>query len=160
MPKGKNVPEEIDGFRKAFDELLEKAGIDQLVVLIDDLSTAVFQTRRSKRSGGRATLSSLLRAPFYSSLQRMESNVIEYAVRKRTYPILPRYDRAANLRQKLPRKTYPGSVPHPCSRGERDSHLCHLAIRRGRTWRGRPRIRKAHCCCARATKAALDGCRS
>jgi len=33
----KNVPEEIAGFRKAFDKLLKDAGIDQLVVLVDDL---------------------------------------------------------------------------------------------------------------------------
>ena len=33
----KNVPEEIAGFRKAFDELLKQAGVEQLVVLIDDL---------------------------------------------------------------------------------------------------------------------------
>src|SRR5690606_31979255 len=29
-----NVPEEINAFRKAFDDLLEKAGVEQLVVLI------------------------------------------------------------------------------------------------------------------------------
>lgn len=33
----KNVPEEIGEFRKAFDELLKKAGVKQLIVLIDDL---------------------------------------------------------------------------------------------------------------------------
>lgn len=36
-PSSKNVPEEIEGFRRAFDELLAKAGVSQLVVLIDDL---------------------------------------------------------------------------------------------------------------------------
>lgn len=33
----KNVPEEVEEFRKAFDKLLKEAGIQQLVVLIDDL---------------------------------------------------------------------------------------------------------------------------
>ncbi|MCE8000538.1 MAG: NTPase KAP [Rhodobiaceae bacterium] len=33
----KRLPEEIGQFRKAFDELLDKAGVKQLVVLIDDL---------------------------------------------------------------------------------------------------------------------------
>ena len=33
----KRLPEEIGKFRKAFDELLDKAGVKQLVVLIDDL---------------------------------------------------------------------------------------------------------------------------
>ena len=35
--ESKRLPEEIDEFRKAFRELLDKAGVDQLVVLIDDL---------------------------------------------------------------------------------------------------------------------------
>ena len=35
--ESKNVPEEIRAFRKAFDELLKQAGIQQLIVLIDDL---------------------------------------------------------------------------------------------------------------------------
>jgi len=35
--ESKNVPEEIGAFRKAFDELLKLAGVQQLIVLIDDL---------------------------------------------------------------------------------------------------------------------------
>jgi predicted KAP-like P-loop ATPase len=35
--ESKNVPQEIDEFRKAFDGLLKQAGIKRLVVLIDDL---------------------------------------------------------------------------------------------------------------------------
>ena len=42
--ESKNVPEEIDGFRKAFDDLLKKAGINQLIVLIDDLDRCLPDT--------------------------------------------------------------------------------------------------------------------
>lgn len=35
--ESKSVPHEVEEFRKAFDKLLDEAGIDQLVVLIDDL---------------------------------------------------------------------------------------------------------------------------
>jgi len=41
---GHNVPKEIGAFRKAFDELLKKAGIDQLVVLIDGLDRCLPDT--------------------------------------------------------------------------------------------------------------------
>ncbi len=43
-PSSKKVPEEIQAFRKAFDELLQKAGVDQLVVLIDDLDRCLPDT--------------------------------------------------------------------------------------------------------------------
>ena len=39
-----NVPEEISAFRKAFDDLLEKADVKQLVVLIDDLDRCLPDT--------------------------------------------------------------------------------------------------------------------
>ena len=39
-----NIPEEINAFRKAFDALLVKAGIEQLVVLIDDLDRCLPDT--------------------------------------------------------------------------------------------------------------------
>src|SRR5262249_22266426 len=42
--EGKNVPEEISEFRKAFDKLLSDAGIKQLVVLVDDLDRCLPDT--------------------------------------------------------------------------------------------------------------------
>lgn len=38
------MPEEITAFRKAFDDLLTKAGVEQLVVLIDDLDRCLLDT--------------------------------------------------------------------------------------------------------------------
>ena len=40
----KRIPEEIEGFRKEFKKLLDEAGIDQLVVLIDDLDRCLPDT--------------------------------------------------------------------------------------------------------------------
>ncbi len=40
----KNVPEEIGEFRKAFEELLKKAGVKQLIVLVDDLDRCLPET--------------------------------------------------------------------------------------------------------------------
>ena len=42
--ESKNVPEEVEAFRKAFDQLLKDAGIKQLVVLIDDLDRCLPDT--------------------------------------------------------------------------------------------------------------------
>ena len=38
------MPEEVEAFRKAFDQLLKDAGIKQLVVLIDDLDRCLPDT--------------------------------------------------------------------------------------------------------------------
>jgi predicted KAP-like P-loop ATPase len=40
----KNVPEEIQGFREAFEDLLTQARIGQLLVLIDDLDRCLPDT--------------------------------------------------------------------------------------------------------------------
>ncbi|GAA6169016.1 Qat anti-phage system ATPase QatA [Sessilibacter corallicola] len=42
--KPKNVPEEIEAFRKAFDDLLKEAGVKQLIVLVDDLDRCLPDT--------------------------------------------------------------------------------------------------------------------
>ena len=44
---GNDVPEEISAFRKAFDDLLKKAGVEQLVVLIDDLDRCTPESARA-----------------------------------------------------------------------------------------------------------------
>jgi predicted KAP-like P-loop ATPase len=50
--ESKNVPEEIEAFRKAFDELLKQAGVKQLIVLIDDLDRCLPDTTGNQTFGG------------------------------------------------------------------------------------------------------------
>jgi predicted KAP-like P-loop ATPase len=80
----KNVPEEIDGFRKAFESLLEKAGIDQLVVLIDDLDRCLPDTAIETLEAVRLFLFTSRTAFVVAADEAM----IEYAVRKH-FPDLP-----------------------------------------------------------------------
>lgn len=82
--EGMNVPEEIAGFRKAFDELLEKAGVDQLVVLIDDLDRCLPDTAIETLEAVRLFLFTSRTAFVVAADEAM----IEYAVRKH-FPDLP-----------------------------------------------------------------------
>ncbi|PSH02646.1 MAG: NTPase KAP [Acidobacteria bacterium] len=79
-----NVPEEIAGFRKAFDHLLDKAGIDQLVVLIDDLDRCLPDTAIETLEAVRLFLFTSRTAFIVAADEAM----IEYAVRKH-FPDLP-----------------------------------------------------------------------
>jgi hypothetical protein len=79
-----NVPEEIAGFRKAFDKLLEKAGIEQLVVLIDDLDRCLPDTAIETLEAVRLFLFTSRTAFVVAADEAM----IEYAVRKH-FPDLP-----------------------------------------------------------------------
>lgn len=87
-PKGEgdstNVPEEINAFRKAFDELLDKADVEQLVVLIDDLDRCLPDTAIE-------TLEAIRLFVFTSRtafVVAADESMIEYAVRKH-FPDLP-----------------------------------------------------------------------
>ena len=80
----KNVPEEIAGFRKAFDHLLDKAGIDQLVVLIDDLDRCLPDTAIETLEAVRLFVFTARTAFVVAADEAM----IEYAVRKH-FPDLP-----------------------------------------------------------------------
>lgn len=80
----KRVPEEIEEFRKAFDELLKEAGIDQLVVLVDDLDRCLPETAI-------ATLEAIRLFVFTERTAFIigaDETMIEYAVRKH-FPDLP-----------------------------------------------------------------------
>jgi len=80
----KNVPEEIAAFRKAFDELLNQAGIDQLVVLIDDLDRCLPDTAIETLEAVRLFVFTSRTAFVVAADEAM----IEYAVRKH-FPDLP-----------------------------------------------------------------------
>ena len=80
----KNVPEEIAGFRKAFDKLLDKAGIEQLVVLIDDLDRCLPDTAIETLEAVRLFVFTSRTAFVVAADEAM----IEYAVRKH-FPDLP-----------------------------------------------------------------------
>ena len=79
-----NVPEEINAFRKAFDDLLEKAGVEQLVVLIDDLDRCLPDSAIETLEAVRLFVFSSRTAFVVAADEAM----IEYAVRKH-FPDLP-----------------------------------------------------------------------
>lgn len=87
-PKGEgdstNVPEEISAFRKAFDDLLDKAGVEQLVVLIDDLDRCLPDTAIETLEAVRLFVFTSRTAFVVAADEAM----IEYAVRKH-FPDLP-----------------------------------------------------------------------
>ncbi|MFG9340486.1 Qat anti-phage system ATPase QatA [Pseudomonas aeruginosa] len=82
--ESKNVPEEVEAFRKAFDQLLKDAGIKQLVVLIDDLD-------RCLPDAAIETLEAIRLFVFTAQtafVVAADEAMIEYAVRKH-FPDLP-----------------------------------------------------------------------
>lgn len=79
-----NVPEEINAFRKAFDDLLKKAGVEQLVVLIDDLDRCLPDTAIETLEAVRLFVFTSRTAFVVAADEAM----IEYAVR-RHFPDLP-----------------------------------------------------------------------
>ena len=82
--ESKNLPEEVEAFRKAFDQLLKDAGIKQLVVLIDDLDRCLPDTAI-------ATLEAIRLFVFTSRtafVVAADEAMVEYAVRKH-FPELP-----------------------------------------------------------------------
>lgn len=82
--ESKNIPEEIGEFRKAFDGLLKAAGIDQLVVLIDDLDRCLPETAIETLEVVRLFVFTARTAFVVAADEAM----IEYAVRKH-FPELP-----------------------------------------------------------------------
>lgn len=82
--EGKNVPTEVEEFRKAFDTLLDEAGIDQLVVLIDDLDRCLPDTAIETLEAVRLFVFTARTAFVVAADEAM----IEYAVRKH-FPDLP-----------------------------------------------------------------------
>lgn len=82
--ESKHVPKEINEFRKAFDELLDKSGVRQLVVLIDDLDRCLPETAIETLEAVRLFLFTERTAFVVAADEAM----IEYAVR-RHFPELP-----------------------------------------------------------------------
>ncbi len=96
----KSVPAEIEAFRSSFSELLSKADIDQLVVLIDDLDRCLPETAIETLEAIRLFLFMENTAFVVAADEAM----IEYAVRKH-FPDLPETtgprDYARNYLEKL-----------------------------------------------------------
>ncbi|NOT87702.1 MAG: NTPase KAP [Lysobacter sp.] len=82
--ESKNVPEEIEAFRKAFDDLLKQAGIKQLIVLIDDLDRCLPDTAIETLEAVRLFVFTERTAFIVAADEAM----IEYSVRKH-FPELP-----------------------------------------------------------------------
>lgn len=80
----KNVPEEIQEFRKAFDRLLDEAGIEQLIVLVDDLDRCLPDTAIETLEAIRLFVFTKRTAFVVAADEAM----IEYSVRKH-FPELP-----------------------------------------------------------------------
>lgn len=80
----KNVPEEINEFRKAFDDLLDEAQITRLIVLIDDLDRCLPETAIETLEAIRLFVFTKRTAFVVAADEAM----IEYAVRKH-FPDLP-----------------------------------------------------------------------
>ncbi len=79
-----NVPEEINEFRKAFDELLDAAEITRLIVLVDDLDRCLQETAIETLEAIRLFVFTKRTAFVVAADEAM----IEYAVRKH-FPDLP-----------------------------------------------------------------------
>lgn len=80
----KNVPEEVEAFRKSFDALLKEAGIKQLIVLVDDLDRCLPDTAIETLEAIRLFVFTARTAFVVAADEAM----IEYAVRKH-FPDLP-----------------------------------------------------------------------
>jgi hypothetical protein len=80
----RNVPEEIGEFRKAFDDLLKEAKVQQLIVLIDDLDRCLPDTAIETLEAVRLFVFTSRTAFVVAADEAM----IEYAVRKH-FPDLP-----------------------------------------------------------------------
>lgn len=96
----KRVPEEINEFRKEFEELLEEAKIDQLVVLIDDLDRCLPKTVIETLEAIRL----FVFTPKTAFVIAADEGMIEYSVREH-FPDLPESsgsrDYARNYLEKL-----------------------------------------------------------
>lgn len=113
----KNVPEEVEAFRKAFDKLLKDAGIKQLIVLIDDLDRCLPDTAIETLEAIRLFVFTARTAFVVAADEAM----IEYAVRKH-FPDLPETtgprDYARNYLEKLIQ--VPFRIP---ALGETETHI-------------------------------------
>lgn len=98
--KSRNVPEEIGKFRKSFHKLLKSAGVEQLIVLIDDLDRCLPDTAIETLEAIRLFVFTERTAFIVAADEAM----IEYAVRKH-FPDLPETtgprDYARNYLEKL-----------------------------------------------------------
>ena len=84
VEKGYSVPKEIAGFRKSFKKLIAKAGIERLVVLVDDLDRCLPPTAIETLEAIRLFIF-LDKTAF---IVGADEGMIEYAVRKH-FPDLP-----------------------------------------------------------------------
>lgn len=74
----KNIPKEIGEFRKSFDKLLKKAGIKQLIVLVDDLDRCLPETAIETLEAIRLFVFTTKTAFVVAA----DEGMIEYAVRR------------------------------------------------------------------------------
>ncbi|MDQ1230724.1 P-loop NTPase fold protein [Sphingomonas sp. SORGH_AS_0879] len=145
-----NVPEEINAFRKAFDELLDQAGVTQLVVLIDDLDRCLPDTAIETLEAVRLFVFTSRTAFVVAADEAM----IEYSVRKH-FPDLPDTTGPLSYARNYLEKLIQIPFRIRAAGRHRNAHLCDIAAGRGRTRRGRPRLPRTHYRGARTAQTPL-----
>jgi len=116
-PESKNLPHEIHEFRKAFEKLVEKAGIDRLVVLIDDLDRCLPETAIETLEAIRL----FVFLPKTAFVVGADEAMIEYAVRQH-FPDLPESNSSISYARNYLEKLIQVPIRIPAL-GETETHI-------------------------------------
>ena len=119
-----SAPEQIHAFRKEFEELLERADIDRLVVLVDDLDRCLPEIAIETLEAIRL----FLFVPRAAFVIAADEGMIEYAVRQH-FPDLPVTTGPATYARNYLEKLIQVPFRLPSLGYAGDAHLCDVAPR-------------------------------
>ena len=114
------APQRMHAFRKDFEDLLNLADIDRLIVLIDDLDRCLPRTAIATLEAVRL----FLFVPRAAFVIAADEGMIEYSVRT-SLPGLACHVCTRQLRAELSGKAHPGSISDAGTRFRRNAHLPH-----------------------------------